>query len=93
MIKNIDCFYLEYPGDSKWEVYASLARNENISELGKEFPFLDEKILQVIQVKLGKRASVWLSAPNPAIDGISPEKLSEFDGGVVMLKTLLMRMP
>ena len=95
MKSNLEILHNEFPGMEKWERFSNLAREIDVSEIKKEFPNIEDSILKVLFSKLGKdidRTKLWLSTSNPALDGKSPLNIYCQEGGIYILKTLLMRM-
>jgi hypothetical protein len=95
MKSNLEILRNEFPGMEKWAIFSNLAREVDISEIKTEFPNIENSILKVLHSKLGKktnRTKLWLSTPNPALDGRSPLNIYNQEGGELILKTLLMRM-
>jgi hypothetical protein len=93
----IDILRAEYPGDEAWSRFVDVfrpawdeARNtySSFAELG------NEEIAIVLSATLGSEAVPWCSRPCGALGRRTPSDVLKTEAhGLVILRTLLMRMP
>ena len=90
MDKKIKALINEYAGDKAWGnfVYGLGITEEQHTPI--------EELRAVIACKLGNnesRAIAWFQKSIPALDGRIPDELLTQDYGIIVLRSLAMRMP
>ena len=93
----IDVFRNEYPGDHAWREFVAVFRpawqkwqDKDTYRLGLG----DEEVAIVLTTTMGTYAADWFAKPCGALGKRTPiEVLTNERAGIVVIRTLLMRMP
>lgn len=93
----IETLLAEYPGDEAWAAYRNVFKPAWL-KIQDHDRFLDalrnEDLATVLAVTMGEYAMDWFNSPVGALDDESPASvLARHPLGLVIIKSLLMRMP
>lgn len=86
----------DYSGDSEWEDFSSSFSVDcaDLSALTKTG--VPKDIAKVVVWKLGcnkERAIHWVDKKIPALEGRSPRQVMSEEKGIIIIRSLLMKMP
>ncbi|MDE1465696.1 antitoxin Xre/MbcA/ParS toxin-binding domain-containing protein [Spartinivicinus poritis] len=92
--KRLKILLSEYPGDIKWERYAS--NLPEIDTLRESKLKIDNDLFKAIYWSMGEdleRVTSWLEQGVPALDGNSPLEVMKLKEGQKIIRTIIMRIP